>query len=388
MRINYLKEARRADWVVFVSVFILIAFGMAAIYSVALSGGSDVLFLKKQAIAVLIGAVLAAVLTAVNYHALRGFSFVLYAVGVLMLIAVLFFGITVNNTTGWFSFFGFNFQPVEFMKLALIAYFSQYFSERASRCFGMREFATSALIVAVPVVAVMLQPDLGSALLLLSIWCFYIFFAGLPIRYMAALAVSAVAVVVVSWFFFLGQYQHDRILTYLNPSADPLGRGYHVKQAEIAIGSGELFGRGLGFGSQSQLKFLPVSQTDFIFAVIAEELGFVGAAVIFAAFFILLLRLHTHASRAPDAFGAYLLLGIFSLTLVQVAVNLGMNLRLLPVTGIALPYVSYGGSSMLLFAALFGIAQSVIVRISREKMMRGAMGRGFSFLRFVIDKIA
>jgi len=173
------------------------------------------------------------------------------------------------------------------------------------------------------------------------------------------MACAIIFVVLFSWFFILQDYQQQRILTFLDPQKDPLGSGYNVRQAVIAIGGGQFWGQGLGLGSQSQLKFIPESQSDFIFAVIAEELGFVGVFFVFAFFAIIFLRLVIGAQKAPDDFGQFLLLGIAIIFFIHVVVNIGMNLGLLPVTGIPLPFLSYGGSFLLVSLALIGVAENI-----------------------------
>jgi rod shape determining protein RodA len=200
--------------------------------------------------------------------------------------------------------------------------------------------------------------------MLIGIWTVLIFFAGLKWRQALLLGALALLLGLFAWFVLFDTYQHERILTFMDPSRDPLGRGYNVTQAIIAVGSGEWFGRGLGFGSQSQLKFLPESQTDFIFAVIAEELGFVGVLFILGAFTLLFTRLFRLIRLSREDYTTYLLLGVIAIIFLQILVNIGMNLGLLPVTGIGLPLVSYGGSSIIMSLALIGIAESVAIRTS------------------------
>ena len=355
--------SRQFDWMLAVAVFVLVLLGLAAIYSVALSQESaDFLFVKKQLIALLIGVVLFAVFAFSNYRLLRSYSAVLYFLGVLLLILVLIFGVTVRGTTGWFSLLGFSFQPVELMKIILVVVLARYFADRARRQLGWREIIESGGLTAVPVGLVLLQPDLGSALVLVFIWGFVLIMSGLKKRHALALFASGTVVFVMSWLFLFADYQKARILTFLNPTADPLGQGYNVTQAIIAIGSGQWFGRGLGFGSQSQLKFLPEAQTDFIFAVIAEELGFLGVALVLSAFALLFLRIIRLAKLSTDNFTSYLLLGIGGSLFFQFVVNVGMNLGLLPVTGIALPFVSYGGSALISALLMLGIVESIALR--------------------------
>lgn len=348
------------DWPLLISMVVLLAFGFAAIYSVALSQPeSDFLNVKKQAGAVLLGGLLAIFAARANYRLLRNYALLLYGVGNLSLVLVLFFGETIRGTTGWFALGPVNLQPVEFVKIALAIMLAAYFSERARLRFGWRELLESGALTAVPVAFTLLQPDAGSASLLIGMWGILILFAGLRVRHGLALVTVGVGGALIAWKFLLAEYQRARILTFLDPSLDPLGQGYNVTQAIIAIGAGGLFGRGLGFGSQSQLKFLPESQTDFIFAVMAEELGFIGIALLLFAFVLFFWRLLVIARRSNDDFTAFLVIGIAGVLFVQFFVNVGMNLGLLPVTGVTLPLVSYGGSSLVFTLLMLGIVQSV-----------------------------
>ncbi|MFA6537736.1 MAG: FtsW/RodA/SpoVE family cell cycle protein, partial [Patescibacteria group bacterium] len=212
------------------------------------------------------------------------------------------------------------------------------------------------------VVPVILQPDFGSALVLLGIWFIMLLLTGVKKNILATILLVGVLLSGLAWGAFLQDYQKDRIKVFLNPTADPLGSGYNVTQAIIAIGSGNFWGRGLGFGSQSQLKFIPEAQTDFIFAVIAEELGFLGVAMVFALFGVIFWRLMILAKTASDDFGQFLIIGIMAVLLIHLTVNIGMNLGVMPVMGISLPFVSYGGSFLITCFVLMGLAQSVAVR--------------------------
>ena len=345
------------------AAFTLVLFGLAAIYSVELSHGStDFLNIQKQSAAAIIGWSLFLLVACSNYHLLRNYAVVLYLFGLALLCGVLAFGTTVNGTTGWYAVGPISFQPVEFMKLALAVALASYFSRRARLEFGWRELFESGALTAVPVGLVLLQPDLGSAVLLVGTWGILSLFAGITRRHLAALATAAAVFGTFAWKFLLAPYQKDRILTFADPTADPLGQGYNVAQALIAVGAGGWFGSGLGFGSQSQLKFLPESQTDFIFSVIAEELGFLGVALLLAAFLVVFLRIWRVARRTNDDFTGYLMIGIGAVTFVQFFVNAGMNLGVLPVTGVALPLVSYGGSSLVFTLVMLGIVESVAMR--------------------------
>lgn len=354
---------RKGDVFLAIGIAVLVAFGFSAMFSIELSQGSESVLLKKQAIALGIGFIASVVIATMNYHMMRYGARGLYVAGVLSLVLVLLFGRTLNGSTGWFVFGGFAFQPVEFMKVALVVMLAQYFSRHAKRRCSWRDLFVSGAYVAIPIVLLILQPDLGGAALLVGTWAIFVLFAGIRWEQIAALLGVAALIGTVGWFGVFEDYQKNRVLTFLDPTRDPLATGYNVIQAKVAIGSGGLWGRGLGDGSQSQLRFLPESQTDFVFAVIAEELGFVGVCLLFLAFIVVFWRMITLAYRARDSFGAYICIGSFSVILTEVMVHVGANVSLMPATGVVLPFVSYGGSSLLLSFVFFGMVQSVAVRL-------------------------
>ncbi len=351
----------RLDWVLLFAVLVLAVVGFAMIWSVALSRDpSDLGLVKKQAFAFAIGLLIVFFLATANYRLLHNYALVIGIAAVLLLIGVLIFGRTIRGTTGWFGIAGWNFQPVEFAKFALIVFLAKFLADYPRDSFSMRTFIFLCVVVGGSIGLVLLQPDLGSALVLIAVWFGLLLFARIRKRYLLIAAIGALVIATFAWFI-LAPYQKDRILTFLDPSRDPLGRGYNVTQALIAVGAGELFGRGLGFGSQSQLRFLPESQTDFIFAVIAEELGFAGVLVVLAGFAVLFHRTIAIARSAHDDFTVFLVLGVLIVFGAQFIVNVGMNLGLLPVTGIGLPFLSYGGSSLIVSMLLLGILESVAV---------------------------
>lgn len=358
------QQLGRFDWILMFATLVLFAFGLSAIYSVELSRESaDFLFVRKHLIAFALGFVGLTIMANANYLQLRNLGRALYVIGILLMVGVLFFGTELQGTTGWFIIFGVSFQPVEFMKVALAVELARYFGEHARRRFGWKEIISSGLLVAVPAGLTILQPDLGSAVLLIGMWMVVIFFAGIKMRHVAVLAAVMAVMIAISWAFLLQPYQRDRVEVFLNPESDPLASGYNITQARIAIGSGQLFGRGLGFGSQSQLKFLPESQTDFVFAVIAEELGFLGVLVVLASIGVLLWRILLVAQRSRDHFSTFLAISVFGILFVQITVNIGVNLGIMPATGVALPFVSYGGTSLLVSLLMIGVIQSIAVRL-------------------------
>lgn len=351
------------DWYLFFSVIFLVIMGLSAIYSIALSKEiPDFYNFKKQLIFFGVGLLSLFLFTFIDYKAFKVYTNLLYAVSVILLVLVLFLGSKVRGTTGWFYLFGLGIQPAEFAKIALICMLSKYFSNKPKELDHLKYLVSSALLTFVLAGLVLLQPDLGSALVLLSIWFGYLLIFGIDKKYLLVLFLLVLSTVFFSWIFLFKDYQKERILTFIDPQRDPLGRGYNVTQSIIAIGSGNLFGQGLGEGSQSQLKFIPESQTDFIYAVIGEELGFVGSFFVLAFFSIMLYRLAKSVKKARDNFSVYMVLGITVLFFVHFIINIGMNMGILPVTGISLPFVSYGGSFLIVSLTLIGITESFIVR--------------------------
>jgi rod shape determining protein RodA len=373
---QFFLTLRRADGWMFFAALILILLGFSALYSITLSENDQgFLLLEKQATALVVGLFLAAFILWSNYRWARSFALPLYLLSCLSLLAVLFFGETIRGTTGWFSFFDFHFQPVELAKIGVLVILARYFADYCHGRLSWKNILFSASFVAGPVVLTLMQPDLGSALLFLGLWIFVLFFTGLRVRQAAIIFFLAVLALTIAWFFLFADFQKARLISFVNPSSDPMGEGYNVRQAIIGVGSGNFFGRGLGFGSQSQLRFMPESQTDFIFAVIAEEFGFVGVLLLLGAYYLFLRRVFFRASRSRDDFTSFLLVGIGSLFFISFLVNVGMNLGLLPVTGIALPLVSYGGSALVVSLVLIGLAESATVHDVTVKGGKGIEGR-------------
>lgn len=358
---------RQLDWVVLGASVLLAVFGLAVIYSTSLGAGpagvtGDFSNFWKQAVFVGIGVVLALLIPIFDYRLLAGVSRALYVVAVLLLVAVLLFGHTVRGTTGWFGIGGFGVQPVELVKILLIIFLAKFFSDYARDRHSMRPIIGSGLAFAGVFLLVALQPDFGSAFILFVIWFALLLVTGVRRSHLAVLATLGLMVAVIAWAFLLKPYQKDRFLAFADPSGDPQGRGYNVTQSIIAIGSGGLLGKGLGYGSQSQLRFLPERQTDFIFAAAAEELGFVGIICLLGLYAAIIRRCYVLARSTPDGFTLFLVLGITVAIAAELMINVGGNLRLLPVTGVTLPFVSSGGSSLLAKFLMVGILESIAVR--------------------------
>lgn len=356
----YLKNF---DWILFFAVILLACFGLAEIYSIALGQDTiDLLNFKKQIFFIIIGILLLFSFAVLDYHFLRSYSNYLYLFGLVMLVGVLMFGTSIRGTRGWFYLGNFGFQPVEFIKIILILFLARFFSSVTVLARPMKYLLISGIGSLIFIALVLFQPDFGSALILLLIWLAMVIFAGFNKKYFIIISLVLLIIFAGSWTLFFKDYQKQRIITFFAPASDPLNRGYNVTQAIIAVGAGRMTGRGIGFGSQSQLKFLPEAQNDFIFAVISEELGFLGAFLIILFFSVFFYRCLTHLSKINNDFGVFFILGAVGLIFIEMFINIGMNIGILPVVGISLPFVSYGGSAVLTSLILVGIIESIIIR--------------------------
>jgi rod shape determining protein RodA len=365
MKPRFSLISSKFDWISALTLVLLSVYGLIVLYSYALTSedGGALLNFKKQVLFVAVGLVLYSLVALyLDYRVLGKYSLYLYGIAVAMLLGVIFFGSEIRGTSGWFTLGPFSLQPVEFVKILAIIFLAHFFTTKAKYIHQLRYLMASAGGVIMLVALVLLQPDFGSAVIIFSLWFFLALITGMKKTHLLTMILSFAAAILIMWFFIFQTYQKDRIRVFLDPSIDPLGRGYNITQATIAIGSGGLFGRGLGFGSQSKLKFLPEASTDFIFAVIAEELGFAGIAILIGLFGVLFWRMLSTAMEVRDNFGLYLSLGVVVSIFIQFFINIGLNLGLLPVTGLPLPLISYGGSSMLATMIMLGLVQSVYLR--------------------------
>jgi rod shape determining protein RodA len=356
----YLKNF---DWLIFAAVILLITFSLVEIYSVALGQEKfSLLNFQKQIFFAGLGIVLLFLFSFIDSYFLKSFSRYLYILGAAVLLSVLIFGSTIRGTKGWFNIFGFGLQPVEFVKIILILFLANFFSGLATKIKTSRHFFVSAGSAFLLIFLVLMQPDFGSALILGTIWLIMIIAAGFPKKYFLIVGLAAILIFTISWFLLFKQYQKERIMTFLDPTANSLESGYNISQAMIAVGSGGLIGKGVGFGSQSQLKFLPEAQNDFIFAVIAEELGLLGVLLILGFYSLFFFRCFMALKKVNNDFGIYFVIGAAGLIFIQMFINIGMNLGIMPVVGLPLPFVSYGGSSLLSLLILVGIIENIIIK--------------------------
>ena len=359
---NFLAQ----DWLAIAAVAALLAVGLSFIYSASWRGeevGIAGAWFGKQIEWACFGAVLALALAVVDYHVWIRWAWWIWLAAILLLFAVLFFGQKVFGASRWINLFGILVQPSEFAKLATVILLARVLG---GGYFEPKSFAfllVGMLVTALPVFLILREPDLGTAAILVPVLVCMVVAGGGAWRYLFGLAGAGAALSPLAWLF-LGEYQKDRILTFFDPSRDPLGANWNATQSAIAVGSGGFWGKGFLHGTQNVLGFLPrtVSPSDFIFPVIAEETGFVGSLLLLALFAFLLFRYLLAAATADDSEGSLLATGIAGLLFFHVFVNIGMTIRFLPITGLPLPFVSSGGSFLLTMFAGLGLVQSVVVR--------------------------
>lgn len=353
----------RFDWILFLTALALVSVGLVVMYGIGISRPDADLFLfQKHLVAGAIGAAIMLGFGLFDYRQFRGLAIPVYALGAVLLVLVLLFGETIRGTRGWFVLGGLSFQPVEIAKVCLIVFLGAYLSRFTHRKLPWHVIAGSLFATLAYVALVMLQPDFGSAMVMVALWGALILFVGVGWRPLLVLLAGGLAMGVILWTLLLAPFQRDRLVAFLNPTVDARGAGYNVTQAQIAIGSGGWFGKGIGEGSQARLRFLPEAATDFTFAVVGEELGFVGILFVLGLFGLLLYRLTVGAREAEDDFATVLAAGLIVFFLIHIVVNAGMNLGLMPVTGIPLPFLSAASSFLIAVALALGIAESIAVR--------------------------
>ncbi|HWP65724.1 MAG TPA: rod shape-determining protein RodA [Candidatus Limnocylindria bacterium] len=351
------------EWLLPLLVLAVATLGILTIYSATWTPatvGPPALAMRQLA---WLGAGVVAMLlaTSFDYRRLDHSAYLIYGLCLAALIAVPLVGTVAGGSRRWLRFGPIAVQPSEFMKLGMIVLLAHWFSRSERTHHNLLQVAPALLLVAVPAGLILMQPDLGSAALLTVVSLSMMLMAGVRMRWFVLLAMPLLAVAPFLWGF-LKEYQQQRILMFLDPTKDPLGAGYHVIQSTIAVGSGMVWGKGWLKGTQNHLDFLPEEHTDFIFSVFAEERGFVGSCMLMLLYLAIMLRLVVIAVRARDRFGLLLVSGVLATILWQVMVNIGMTTGLLPVVGITLPFMSYGGSSLLCLLFGAGLAMNVSMR--------------------------
>ncbi len=350
---------------------LLMGFGVAMAYSNSAAGGTDALdggsvFQRGLVWAALAVAVFV-VATAFDYHWLKTFAWPIYAFQLGLLGVTLAIGSGVGGSSRWVTILGLQFQFSEIAKILMIIVLANYLGARKGRLDSLWSILGACVLVGPPLLLVLLQPDLGTSLVFAAILAGMLFMSGASLRWLSVLTGLAIAAMPFIWTYVLRDYQKGRLTAFLDPLGDLQGAGYQLYQAQIAVGSGGWFGKGLTNGTQNALDFLPVQNTDFVFAILAEELGFVGALVVLGLFVALLWRVLAASWRSKDAFGTLFGCGVAAMILFQVLVNVGMVIGIMPITGIPLPFVTHGGASLISVAAGLGIMQSINIRQGRAE---------------------
>jgi rod shape determining protein RodA len=350
---------------------LLACFGLAMAYSNSAAAGANAFGSGSVFLRGLMWAGMALVVfvaaTAFDYHWLKTFAWPLYVGQLGLLVLTLAIGSGVGGSSRWVSVFGLQFQFSEIAKILMIVVLANFLSARQGKLASVWTLVGACLLVGPPLLLVLLQPDLGTSLVFGAILVGMLFMSGASLKWLGALMAAGLTAFPFIWTYVLHDYQKERLKAFLDPLADIQGAGYQLYQSQIAVGSGGWFGKGLTNGTQNSLDFLPVQNTDFVFAVLGEELGFVGAIAVIVLFVALLWRLLTLAWRSKDPFGMLFGAGMASMILFQLVVNVGMVIGIMPITGIPLPFVTHGGASLISIAAGLGILQSINIRQGRAE---------------------
>ncbi len=357
------------DYILLGITIVLSMVGVVAIYSANLQSESHYLhgLYLRQLVWIAISLAGMMLVTFINYQHIERFVYPLFALGLGMLALVDVMGRVIGGSQRWISFAGFNFQPSELVKLLVIIVVARILVDtEKTGGLGIPDLIKPGLVIAIPFVMVARQPDLSTAGIFFIIFAGIAYFNGIKKATIVRLSALVTLVAPIGWYL-MKPYQKKRILTMLNPEEDPMGRGYHIIQSKIAIGSGGVWGKGLFAGTQSKLNFLPEKHTDFIFSVVAEEIGFIGSLILLFLFLFLILRIIDTALNARDKFGSLVCAGVVVMISFNVVYNIGMTLGLFPITGIPLPFLSYGGSSLLTNFMAIGL----VLNISMRRFMIG-----------------
>lgn len=348
---------KHIDWIML--LFILPILGAGLITMKSFSG--DTPFFAQQVIWIGVSLVVFFVVSFFDFKFLKSskITTALYLLLILLLISLFFFGSTIKGATSWFNFGFFSFQPVDFMKLVLIIVLAKYFSRRHVEIKNLKLIFISALYAGLPFILVFLQPDFGSAIIIFMIWLGMVLVSGISKKHLASVFGLGLLSFVFLWFFVFQDYQQARLKTFLDPLSDIQNTGYNAYQSTIAVGSGQMFGKGVGYGTQSRLKFLPEYETDFVFAAFSEEWGFVGSVTILILYLLIVWRIVWHSIYSATNFEMLFGVGVAVMIMSHVIVNVGMNIGLMPVTGINLPFMSYGGTHLLTIFIALGILSSM-----------------------------
>lgn len=365
---------KKFDYLIFLPVLVMSLFGLTILKSVTLTrGDAGMRIMLMQIIGLALGIVLAFIISSVDYKDLKTLSFVFYGVSILLLIFVLVFGTGDQlGSRSWIRAGSFSFQPSEITKITFIIIISMYLEKMSEDYPNKRKNLTRLIVFTIiPLFLIVLQRDFGTTMVFLFILLAMIIAHGTKIRHLILVGSIFIMTSPLIWFFVLNDRRKERILVFLNPERDPLGSGYNVIRSKMTVGSGQIFGKGIFQGVQTQNFGVPVQESDFVFSAIGEELGFVGALFIITLVIFLILRCTYISLNSRDIFGSYLVVGVSAMLGFHFIENIGMNIGILPVTGIPLPFISAGGSSMVTNYIAIGVVMSVSLRRKRNLFASG-----------------
>lgn len=357
------RNLKNTEWMILIISIMLFIIGVIALYSCTQSTGFE--DMRKQLIWFVISIPILIVFIVIDYSLISRASYIIYGIFLILLIAV-FFTQEINGATSWFNIGGFSFQPGEFSKVFVIIFFSTIlckFQEKGKNEINkFWKLIVSLLIIIVPVILIMMQPDIGTAVAFIVSTMFILFVAGIDKKYIITSLLLIVILIPLAYMFVLPEHAKSRIDVYMNPNLDPRGAGYNIIQSKLAVGAGQVFGMGILKGNQTQLGFLYPKTTDFIFAVIGEEMGFCVSTIIIILYVLLLTKCIHVAKTAKDDLGSYIATGLTGILFFHVLENIGMTIGLLPITGVPLPFISYGGSSLITNFICIGILLNISAR--------------------------
>lgn len=357
------RQLKNFDFILLLLIFLINICGILAIYSASydMVNGTFNAYYKKQILWFVIGILVFLFFSLVSYKRWIEFAHILYALGIVSLILVLIIGDVGMGAQRWINIGGFRLQPSEIFKIIFVIMLGYNFRDLSERNLTLIHIIKKSLVLIPPFMLVFLQPDLGTAVIYLAVWGMVLLYRGVTKWTFIFSLLTFILSLPVLWFN-LKEYQKKRIFTFLNPERDPFGNGYHVIQSKVAIGSGGIFGKGFLQGTQTHLKFLPERHTDFIFSLINEEFGLIGGSVILLLFILLIYRIIQNAMQTSEPTAKMICIAVASFTFFQVFVNSAMTLSLMPVVGIPMPFISYGGSSMITFMGMMGLVNSTKMR--------------------------
>ena len=355
MKFSVLKKI---DWLIVVSLIPLMALSVATMSSFS-DGGGLLAYRQLLWIGISFAAFLIVSSLDVSFLKQSRIVLILYGIGVSLLLALIFIGSTNKGATSWFDFGGFSFQPSDLIKLTLILVLAKYLARRHIEIRAIKHIIITGIYFVIPFLLIFIQPDFGSAIILFGIWFGMILVSGISRRHLLILFLGGLGIFMVMWTFVFKEYQKDRLRTFIDPLSDIQGTGYNAFQSTIAVGSGQLAGKGVGYGTQSRLSFLPEHETDFIYAAVAEEWGFIGSIIVLALFGIVIIRILLLGYQMNSNFELLFAVGLALYFMTHIIINIGMNIGLMPVTGVTLPFMSYGGSHLLVEWVGLGILMSM-----------------------------